>query len=356
MQPPMYGAAPVPYLPAVLVNPETVQGIRTYKISLVLDIIFGAFALAIALPSILIATVDLATALVVGATLGAATCGLILVFVINFMVSLSSVLKMHHGRNEYGMEHARFAGYGVIFKWLGTTMSVTAAVLVVYLLVLGSSSFFLTGQVPPTVYVPILITGFWTAGVSFKGQMYRYFVRALQAPEMRRRTDIASFLIPILGVAGIGIVGWLTIRVVEVLSGPFVVDPLEASRLFQMIVGAVFLPPGLAVIGYVVLLLVYGKTSDRLMDGLNGLHASIAPPPGWPGQAPPPWVPRGPPPTAPAAAWSTAPSSVAGPGDAVPPAAASEPASPGFCPGCGKPLGPGAAFCMYCGTRIPKVA
>lgn len=350
MQLPLPGASPVPYLPAVLVNPETVQGVRTYKITLVLDIVFGGFALAIALPSLLIGTVDLATAIVVGATLGAATCGLVIVFVINFIVSLSSVLKMHHGRNEYGLEHARNAGYGVIFKWLGTTMSVSAAVLVVYLLILGSSSFFFTGAVPPTVYVPVLITAFWTAGVSFKGQMYRYFVLGLQAPELRRRTDLASLLIPILGVAGLGIVGWLTIRVVEVFSGPLVVDPFEASRLFQMMLGAVFLPPGLAVIGYVILLLVYGKTSDRLMDGLNRLHASIAPPPGWPGQAPPPWSPRAAPP-----AW---PASVppAGPATAAPAVASPDSASPGFCPGCGKPLGSGAAFCMYCGARIPRAA
>lgn len=344
-----FGPSPVPYLPAILVKPETVQGVRTYKINLILDIIFGGFALAIALPSLLISSADLATAISVGAILGAATCGLILVFVINFIVSLSSVLKMHHGREEYGPEHSRYAGYGVMFKWIGTTMSITAAVLVVYLLLLGSSALLVAGQVPSVLYVPILITAFWTAGVSCKGQMYRYFVRALQPPEARFPADLASFLIPALGVVGIGVVSWLTFRVIDLLTGPLVVDPFEMTRLFQMLIGAVFLPPGLALAGYLILLSTYGKTSDRLVEGLNRLHAAMAPPPGWPGYAPPPWA-------APPSPAVVPPATVpppAGPPPAPPAVSATAPVAPKFCPQCGRPLSAAATFCMHCGLRLP---
>lgn len=349
--------SPVPYLPAVLVKPETVQGVKTYKVNLVLDIVFGAFALTIGLVAILANPSNLATAVLFGAVLGAASCGLVIVFVINFIVSLMSVFKMHHGREEYGSEHSRYALYGVVFKWTGTALSTAAAVLVAYLVIAGSTAFFRTGDVPPTVFVPLLITAFWTAGVTCKGQMYRFFVRALQPPETRRQADIASLLIPALGIVGIGIVAWLTIRVLDIFADPFAVDPAEATRLFQMMIGAVFIPPGFALVGYIILLTVYGKTSDRLMEGLSRLHAAMAPPPGWPGYAPPPWAARPPPPAVPPA--SAAPGS---PPDSSPPHAAATPVAPAsasppkFCPQCGRPTSAGAAFCMHCGTRLSATA
>ncbi|HWM50606.1 MAG TPA: hypothetical protein VNO76_04570, partial [Thermoplasmata archaeon] len=94
---------PVPYWPSVIIKPETIRGVGMYYVNLILDIIFGGFALVVGLSSIFIATTsDPIAALGVIAALGAATCGLVIVFVINFIMSLMSVLRMHHGADEYG--------------------------------------------------------------------------------------------------------------------------------------------------------------------------------------------------------------------------------------------------------------
>ncbi len=215
------------------------------------------FALAISLSALLIFAASPASTFPVAAVLGAAVCGLLIVFVINFIVSLMSVFKMHHGADEYGPEHSRNARLGVMYKWIGTGLSTTAAILVAYLVFGGLSAFFVPGQVPVAVYIPLLVTVIWTAGVSCKGQMYRHMVRALQPPETRRRSDIASLIIPVLGVVALGVVGYATARVVGLIQNPVGLDPLRAIQLSQLLIGGVFLPPGLAVAGYVIFLTVY---------------------------------------------------------------------------------------------------
>src|SRR3989475_242335 len=167
---------------------------------------------------------------------GSAVCGLVIVFVINFIVSLMAVIRMHHGADEYGPQHAANARRGVLFKWVGTTLSTLAAILVVYLVLAGSSGFLFGGPAPTILYVPLLITIFWTAGVTSKGQMYRFMLRSLQPPETRRWSDIASILIPALGVIGIGVVGSVTARILQLLSNPSsATDPGESSRLFSFL-------------------------------------------------------------------------------------------------------------------------
>src|SRR5437879_12963641 len=98
-------------------------------------------------------------------------------------MSLMSVVRMHHGADEYGPEHAANAHRGVLFKWIGTSLSTMAAILVVYLLIAGSTAFVFGGSVPTTVYVPLLITAFWTSGGSAKAQMSPFFVRLLPPQE-----------------------------------------------------------------------------------------------------------------------------------------------------------------------------
>src|SRR2546428_5496045 len=214
---PYSGPVPMPYMPAVIVKPETVSGIRTYQITLVLDIIVATFALILGLSAVLIPPSDTAGAFSLAALLGASVCGLVIVFVLNFIVSLMSVLKMHHGADEYGPEHAKNATRGVVFKWLGTGLSTMATVLVVYLVIIGTFALVGGGGVPPTAFVPLLVTVFWTAGVTCKGQMYRPMAPALQPPVLRFRADIASILIPGLGIVGIGVVGVVTLRLIALL-------------------------------------------------------------------------------------------------------------------------------------------
>src|SRR2546427_8038504 len=88
-----------------------------------------------------------------GGNYRSAVCGLVIVFVINFIVSLMAVIRMHHGADEYGPEHAVNARRGVLFKWIGTTLSTLAAILVVYLVLAGSSLLF-GGPAPAILYVP----------------------------------------------------------------------------------------------------------------------------------------------------------------------------------------------------------
>ena len=226
---------PMPYMPAVIVKPETVSGIRTYQISLVLDIVFAVFALTVGLTAVLVTASDSNSAISLAAILGASVCGLVIVFILNFIVSLMSVMKMHHGADEYGPEHAKNATRGVLFKWMGTALSTIATVLVVYLAIVGSFALLGGGGVPPAAFIPLLVTAFWTAGVTCKGQMYRHMVRALQPPELRFRADLASLLIPALGVVGIGVIGFVTYRLVTLLQSldslsNVAVDTINKSR------------------------------------------------------------------------------------------------------------------------------
>jgi len=334
---------PIPYWPSVVVKPDTVRGIQTYYVTLILDIIFGVFALIVGLSSILIVTSNSASAIAAAAITGSAVCGLVIVFVINFIVSLMAVIRMHHGADEYGPQHAANAKRGVLFKWIGTTLSTLAAILVVYLVLAGSSGFLFGGPAPSILFVPLLVTVFWTAGVTSKGQMYRFMLRSLQPPETRRWSDIASILIPVLGVIGIGVVGSVTARILQLLSDPSAAtDPGESSRLFSFLVGGVFLPPGFALVGYVVFFWIVGKTKDRVSAGLAHLYAAVPAPSAWGYPMPPPGA--------------------APPAVAPPPATPPPPLSPDTtvlqavkttaCPRCGFSSPPTAAFCANCGATL----
>src|SRR2546429_8708288 len=273
---------PIPYWPSVVVKPDTVRGIQTYYVTLILDIIFGVFALIVGLSSILIVTSTSANAIAAAAITGSAVWGLVIVFAINFIVSLMAVIRMHHGADEYGPQHAANARRGVLFKWVGTTLSTLAAILVVYLVLAGSSGFLFGGPAPTILYVPLLITIFWTAGVTSKGQMYRFMLRSLQPAETRRWSDIASILIAVVGVIGIGVVGSVTARNLQLLSNPSsATDPGESSRLFSFLVGGVFLPPGFALIGYVVFFWIVGETKDRVSAGPAPFHPAVPRGVGW---------------------------------------------------------------------------
>ena len=324
-------SAPMPYLPYVLIKPETYAGVKSYQVSLILDLIFSAFALTIALAVILVSAADPITASGFLSVVGAAACGLVIVFVINFIVSLMSVMKMHHGSREYGAEHERYATRGVVFKWLGTTMSTAAAVLVVYLLLSGLLFATFAGPVSSSVYIPLLITIFWTVGVTFKGQMYRNFVRALQPPEAARWSRTASLVIPVLGVLGVITVGAATARILGAFGSPATITPVELFQLSQVLVGGVFLPPGLAIFGYILFYVVYSRTERRLTQGLYQTYQQITPPGAWPGMVVP----------APAAVMPTY--------TPVPPAA---PAEPRTCPRCGQVVDAAYAYCQHCGTKI----
>ena len=332
---------PIPYWPSVVVKPDTMRGIQTYYVTLILDMIFGVFALIVGLSAILLTASDPATAIAAAAITGSAACGLVIVFVINFIVSLMAVIRMHHGADEYGPEHAANARRGVLFKWIGTTLSTLAAILVVYLVLAGSSLFF-GGPFPSILYVPLLVTVFWTAGVSSKGQMYRFMLRSLQPPETRRWSDLASLLIPGLGAIGIAVVGSVTLRILALLSNPPGADPGESSRLFSLLVGGVFLPPGFALVGYVVFFWIVGKTKDRVSAGLAHLYAAVPAPSAWAYPMPP--VGAAPPSVAPPLATPPAPPS---PDATVPPA-------PGTiaCSRCGFPSPSTAAFCANCGATL----
>src|SRR2546425_8587462 len=69
---------PIPYWPSVVVKPDTVRGIQTYYVTLILDIIFGVFALIVGLSSILIVTSNSANAIAAAAITGSAVCGLVI--------------------------------------------------------------------------------------------------------------------------------------------------------------------------------------------------------------------------------------------------------------------------------------
>jgi len=331
------GMAPVPSWPAVVIKPETLSGIRSYQTNLILDLIFSTFALILGLTSFLLVASDFGTAIAAVALTGAASCGLVIVFVINFIVSLLSVTRMQHGADEYGPEHATYARRGVLFKWLGTTLSTIAAIMVVYMLLAFSGAFLLVGpgQVPAQVFIPLLITGFWTAGVTCKGQMYRNMVRALQPPHTRGLTDMASYAIPILGLVGLGLVGVLTASVISLLSNP-ALDAFALARSLEMLVGAVFLPAGFAIVGYAIFVIVYGQTVKQLQTGLQQLQERL--------MAQPMWA-MGAPFYAPMPAFPSQP--------APPPSAPIVPPANLVCPECGRQGPRGATFCQHCGAKLP---
>jgi len=343
----------------MVVKPDTVRGVQSYRTGLILDIIFGFFALLISISGFLLfgSSGDFTGVIAAGAILGAASCGLVIVFIINFIVSLMSVMRMSHGVDEYGPEHARHARRGILFKWLGTTFSISAAILVVWVLIAGTS-YFLPGTrqtVPIEVYIPLMITIFWTGGVACKGQMYRNLVRVLQPPDTVKVSSLASLLIPALGLVGIAIVGFVTARVLSYFSGAPGLDFVEAGRLSQLMISGVFLPPGLAVIGYFMFFWVYGKTYRRLNDSLARspaplMYVPVAPvmsgmpwPGMTPGYAPPvpatPPVAQGQPATATVQPTSQDPQKSPEVGNRT-------------CPRCATPQVFGARFCSTCAFQL----
>src|SRR3989442_1822779 len=192
------------------------------------------------------------------------------------------------------------------------------------------------------LYVPLLIKIFWTAGVTSKGQMYRFMLRSLEPPEPRRWSDIASILIPVLGVIGIGVVGSVTARILQLLSDPSAAtDPGESSRLFSFLVGGVFLPPGFALVGYVVFFWIVGKTKDRVSAGLAHLYAAVPAPSVWGYPMPPPGA--APPAVAPPPATPPPP---------TPDATALSESKTTACPRCGFSSPSMAAFCANCGATL----
>src|SRR2546430_13259533 len=106
---------PIPYWPSVVVKPDTVRGIQTYYVTLILDIIFGVFTLIVGLSSILIVTSNSASAIAAAAVTQSSVCGLVIVFFINFIVSLMALIRMHHGPDAYGPRHAAAPRRGGLF-------------------------------------------------------------------------------------------------------------------------------------------------------------------------------------------------------------------------------------------------
>src|SRR5207245_5483179 len=109
----------------------------------------------------------------------------------------------------------------------------------------------------------------------------------------------ASILIPGLGIVGIGVVGFVTFRVSTLLQtqGPFTSS--EIAQLSQVLIGGTFLPPGFAIVGYILFLTVYLRTSDRLSQGLHQIHATMPAWPAWPAYSMPMVAPPLPPVAAP---------------------------------------------------------
>src|SRR5256885_9968436 len=109
---------PVPYWPSVVVKPDTVSGVQTYYVNLILDIIFGGFALTVGIASILVTTTDPVSAIAAAAVIGSATCGLLILFVVNFIVAPLSVIRMEHVVPAHGPDHPKNPRRGDPFKWV----------------------------------------------------------------------------------------------------------------------------------------------------------------------------------------------------------------------------------------------
>src|SRR2546429_9064764 len=93
-----------------------------------------------------------------------------------------------------------------------------------------------------------------------------------------------------MGPCGIFLGGNVTVGLLKIAPTPSPTPPAESARLFSLMVGGVFLPPGLALIGYIMFLWIYSKTKDRLSKGLMQLYASVPPPMVWVPPVPPPPV------------------------------------------------------------------
>jgi len=111
--------------------------------------------------------------------------------------------------------------------------------------------------------------------------------------------------------------------------------------MFELMISGVFLPPGLAVIGYFMFYWVYGRTYRRLNDSLA---ASPAPMMMVPAMYMAPWPAPG----------MMAPYPAAGPPPAAvsPPATGTPPQASPRCPRCASPHAPGMRFCSVCGLQL----
>jgi hypothetical protein len=103
--------------------------------------------------------------------------------------------------------------------------------------------------------------------------------------------------------------------------------------LSTIMITGVFLPPGFALVGYLIFLVIYGRTRERLSRGLAHLYASVPPPGAW-------------------TVGSTAAVVMPAPSAAGPTSSAGQ----GFCGRCGHPFTGGELFCTNCGTPRPTAA
>jgi hypothetical protein len=283
---------------------DTKKGLGNLQINLAFDMVFSILAIIVGVTGLLAAGASTAYNPVLyslGAALCGALVGLIIIFIINFIISLLSIFAMRDGAPEFGPDHERNVYKAFAFKWMGTIMSITAVVSIMAMLVYTTGTYFGTGGVPPQVYVPVIISILWTAGVSFKALMYVYFVKAIAPPEKRSLLPIALWSVVVVGILAIALIGAGTFSLVtRFMDAQTTGDYLTLTQGFGGLLAGVFLAPGFAIVGYVLFTIIYAATAKAVREGRIQPQYT-APPPVAPAYLPGGGVwqqpPRPPPPT-----------------------------------------------------------
>jgi len=261
---PPYPQPPVIYVAKI----DTLKGISTYTVGLVLDILFSILSLIIGLSGLyIVSTVPTSGYYSEAYFFGAAVCGafaiLIIVFVISFIISLSSLFAMKGGATEFGPEHEQSVNRAFIYKWLGTCMSATAVGLTVFFLIAGYGSFTFGGP-SPYAFLPLVVSVCWAAGVTFKAMTYQGMARQIAPPSERDRLRIGLIAVMLAGIGSIVVVGLGTVRALALFVEQ---NPEPASLALMGATASVFLAPGFSVIGYVLFLVAYRTTGKALREG-----------------------------------------------------------------------------------------
>jgi uncharacterized membrane protein len=264
---------------------DTKKGLSNLQINLIFDIVFSSLAIIVGVVGLL-AINRISEGGQQMFAFGAAICGalaaLAIIFVINFIISLMSIFAMRDGAPEYGPEHERNVHMAFAFKWIGTIMSILAVSSIIAMSMFSSALFYGGEGIPAQLYVPVLIAIFWTVGVTFKGLMYVYFVKAIAPPEKRMLLPVGLWGIVIVGVLAIAIIGVGTLnliaRFLEAQSSGSFESYYALIQGYVGLLAGVFLAPGLAIVGYSIFLIVYLSTAKAVREG-RVMPMMAAPPP-----------------------------------------------------------------------------
>jgi MFS family permease len=331
MPPPGYAPPPAYYPPPPPPTFETREGVKYMSYNLLLQMISAVvgFVIGLAALAIVLSNASNWTAAATAALGGvvAAAAATIVIAIISFILFIVSLIKFYQGKMEYGPEHDKNVGRGILYWILSFIIpiigSVVAAGVAVGMMFSGNLS-----DIANAFRVIIIIAGVMSVvGVLFTAMMYRTLVQSFTTDEAQKfkTGTILLILNPVVGL----IIGALAIPG-QIASGA------QSGVSYISNIGGI-----IGLIGIWFFYQGYKSILAKMDTGVirpMPMQAPMYPP----GYAPPPMPPQ------PYQQQPYQPPMAPAPYQPQPPMAPPTPS----CLTCGNPIPPGAMVCPRCGGRV----